>query len=345
MKYLPLLFPFIFTFSCGTVDIERHAANQEAASLDLNATDNIDENAAVTDKETALIEKTLVEVKPEVIILDKPVFVPENEAPAPAETSGREAAAAANVSGTKTPRASDFTSAAVIYDYYPDWVYEVYASPARVTDICLQENETPLEIPFISDSDRWILGGGKNMVNGISVSHIYVKPKERGLTASMIINTDRRSYHILLRSYEETYMPIVRWQYKLYFPEDFFNPRKNGGSGGSAGGPAPDSPVEISHEITTVDPRFLSYDYKIIYGLWDRPPWMPRLVYDDGKKTYILFNAGVLQNELPAIFENRNDIVNYRVSAELIIIDKLVGKITVKLGKRKIIIEKKVKRG
>ena len=72
---------------------------------------------------------------------------------------------------------------------------------------------------------------------------------------------------------------------------------------------------------------------------------MPRLAYDDGKKTYILFNSGILQNEFPAIFENRNDIVNYRVSAELIIIDKLVGKITVKLGKQKIIIEKKVKWG
>jgi type IV secretion system protein VirB9 len=338
MKFLFLLVAVLFA-GCRTIDIESQARNKNSRSFgSLDPVDNIDENAALLDKETVLIENTIIELTPETVILEKPVYVPA-QIPAPVSTQeqGREAAAAANAAGTRAPLSSDFTSAALVYDYHPDWVYEVYASPPRVTDICLEENETPLEVPFISDSDRWILGGGKNMAGASSVAHIYIKPKEAGLTASMIINTDKRSYHILLRSYEQTYMPVVRWQYKLYFSDDFFTPQKKEGAAVNN----PGSPVEISHEISTVDPRFLSFDYKIMYSLWSKPPWLPRLVYDDGKKTYITFKDGILQNELPAIFENRNDIVNYRVSANLAIIDKLIEKITVKLGKQKIIIEKK----
>jgi type IV secretion system protein VirB9 len=341
MKFLLLLAVFFFT-GCRTIDVESQARNKNSLSLgSLDPVDNIDENAALLDKETILIENTIIELTPEPVILEKPVYVPaQAAAPVSPKEQGREAAASANAAGTRAPLSSDFTSAALVYDYHPDWVYEVYASPSRVTDICLEENETPLEAPFVSDSDRWILGGGKNMSGASSIAHIYVKPKETGLTASMIINTDRRSYHILLRSYAETYMPVVRWQYKLYFSDDFFTPQKKAGAAVYANNNM-GSPVDISHEILAVDPRFLSFDYKIIYSLWSKPPWLPRLVYDDGKKTYITFKEGILQNEFPAIFENRNDIVNYRVSANLVIIDKLIEKITVKLGKRKVIIEKK----
>jgi type IV secretion system protein VirB9 len=337
MKYTLFLFSAALLASCASVDIENRAKYRSSVSFNLDALDNIDENAAPLSEEEALIEKTVIGLRPETVILEKPVFIPESGEPPPPEPSGREAASAANASGTKAPSSSAFTAAALVYDYHPDWVYEVYASPSRVTDICLEENESPLEIPFVSDSDRWILGGGRSMSGGASVSHIYVKPKEAALTASMIINTDKRSYHILLRSFQETYMPIVRWQYKLYFPGDFFASQKNGPAAAS------NSPVEISHEIIAVDPRFLSFDYKIIYSLWDKPLWIPRLVYDDGRKTYISFSTGVLQSEFPAIFENRDDIVNYRVSGNLIVIDKLTKKVTLRLGSQKIIIEKKVK--
>jgi type IV secretion system protein VirB9 len=341
MKYLLFLFPFVFA-GCGTVDVESQVKNRTVSSF-LNPDSEDNTRKEDVDGEAVLIEDTVITLRPEAVIIEKPVYVPAEKAtpePPPPPLSGRNAAAAANISGTKAPSAIDFTAAAVVYDYHPDWVYEVYSSPSRVTDICLEENETPLEAPFVSDSERWILGGGKNKSGDSSVSHIYVKPRERGLTASMVINTDKRSYHILLRSYEETYMPIVRWQYKLYFPNDFFAPRRNQGNAADA---AP--PVEISKEITEVDPRFLSFDYRIMYSLWSKPRWTPRLVYDDGKKTYITFNDIILQNEFPAIFENRNDVVNYRVSTNLIIIDKLIEKITVRLGKQKIIIEKKSKQG
>jgi type IV secretion system protein VirB9 len=68
---------------------------------------------------------------------------------------------------------------------------------------------------------------------------------------------------------------------------------------------------------------------------------MPRRVYDDGKKTYLYFDPQVLQRELPGIFENRNDVVNYRVKENLIIIDKLIERITVQYRKERITVTKK----
>jgi type IV secretion system protein VirB9 len=336
-EFLLLLPLFAALCGCGTIDVEKETRAGTGPVLGRITDGGEPENPAL-ERESYLIENTLLEMKPEVIFMEKPVYVPKPETPPQRTATGVPAANAAAARGTKAPSERDFSATAAVYDFNPDWVYEVYASPSRVTDICLEEDETALDVPFISDSDRWILGGGKSMAGGATISHIYVKPKERGLSASLIINTDRRVYHILLRSYEDTYMPIVRWQYKLYeFPKGFFAREGAGGNGAADGG----SPLEVSHEIAAVDPRFLSFDYKIVYELLDKPAWLPRLVYDDGKKTYIAFEENVFAREFPAVFENRSNIVNYRVSANLIIIDRLVERVTLKLGKQAVAVEKK----
>jgi len=93
--------------------------------------------------------------------------------------------------------------------------------------------------------------------------------------------------------------------------------------------------------FTSVDPRFLSFNYRITYGFFSKPLWLPELVFDDGSKTYITFPKQILQKELPAVFENRKDKLNYRVMGNLIIIDKLIENITVKIGRKEITIAKK----
>jgi type IV secretory pathway VirB9-like protein len=102
-------------------------------------------------------------------------------------------------------------------------------------------------------------------------------------------------------------------------------------------------PVESdkANRIEYVDPRFLSFDYTVNYSGLRKFSWIPRLVYDDGKKTYIVFPEQVLQQELPGVFENSSDIINYRVHGELVVIDKLIEKITVKYKNESITITKK----
>jgi type IV secretion system protein VirB9 len=99
---------------------------------------------------------------------------------------------------------------------------------------------------------------------------------------------------------------------------------------------------EGTEQLEYIDPRYLSFNYTARYGLFRRRPvWMPNRVYDDGKKTYIVFPEAVLQQEMPGIFENKSDIVNYRVLENIVIIDKLIEKITIKYQNRSITIEKK----
>lgn len=265
-------------------------------------------------------------VFPEQPAAERPVYVPAQEAPPARAQAGEQSVRASNRDGVVRPE--NYSHAAMVYDYDPDFVYEVYAQPLRVCDISLQPGERAVEPPFVSDSERWILGAGVSYENGQAVQHIYVKPASIGLDASLIINTDMRSYRIILRSYRDVHMPIVRWKYRAALPNNFIPPPPSGGSDG-------DGP------LAGIDPRFLSFNYRMTYGLFSRPYWLPTLVFDDGRKTYLSFPDTVLQRELPAVFENRNDVVNYRVSGNLIVIDKLIENITVKIGRTEITVAKK----
>jgi len=308
MKTLLLILIISFCGACSTFDVDqsiRDAAGGRPQTID---------DLPVS-----------IQIDPEIIIRERPVFVPEKEVPRP-QQSGVPAVQESNSTGIAKP--SDYSHAAMVYDYDSDWVYEVYAQPLRACDIILEPGENVLEAPFVSDSVRWQLGAGVSYQNGMPVQHIYVKPSEIGIEASLIINTDRRVYHIILRSYKTVHMPITRWRYySTAMPNNTIQPLSKGTDSQPPPGP---------------DPRYLSFNYRITYGWFGgKPRWLPKLVFDDGSKTYITFPESVLNRELPAIFENRKDVVNYRVLDNLIIIDQLVENITVKIQRTEISIKKK----
>lgn len=277
---------------------------------------------------TVPVETDPVLPPPEIIVIERPVYIPS---PDPLLDASEVSAADSGALGP-----GEYNKGAIVYDYDADWVYEVYTQPLRLTDIRLEAGETVTDHPFVSDSLRWMLGASINQEDGVAVQHVYVKPLEAGLVANLIINTDRRTYHLLLRSYQEVSMPIVRWRYPskgIPLPETFA--AAPDGRGASVGSTTADPAAP------SLDPRYLSFNYRITYGWFNKPRWFPELVYDDGRKTYISFPGNVLQSELPAVFENRSDVLNYRVVGNLVIIDKLIEKITVKLDGTEITIEKK----
>ena len=264
-----------------------------------------------------------IEVPP--VIVEQPIWMPAGTVPQP-KAQGRAAVEESNRRGILKPQ--DYSKSAMVYNYHPDWLYEVYCQPLRATDISLKPGEKAVETPFISDSERWMLGAGVSYEQGVPVQHIYIKPTEVGLSATLIINTSDRVYHILVRSFTDAHMPIVRWKYHEEMPKNYIKQPEAQNTAGNDG-------------AAMADPRFLSFNYRITWGWFKRPRWLPELAYDDGKKTYITFPEGTLQAELPAVFENRSDVVNYRVARNVVIIDKLIEKITVKIGSHRIIIEKK----
>lgn len=266
------------------------------------------------------------------VIIEKPVYIPADDKKTDPK-KGVDAVKKSNDAGTVKPQ--DYEHAAMVYDYDIDCVYEVYCQPLRVTDIRLAPGETALEPPYISDSERWMLGGGISHENGAEVQHIYIKPKMPSCTASLIINTDEREYHILLRSYSDVYMPIVRFRYHNSALPQFW-------LGAAAENMTKDNTAtpNASDDAPLADARFVSFNYRVTYNFFKKPSWLPNLVYDDGKRTYITLPKGILQTELPMLFENREDIVNFRVVENVIVIDKLITSLTMKMDKISIAIQK-----
>ena len=69
---------------------------------------------------------------------------------------------------------------------------------------------------------------------------------------------------------------------------------------------------------------------------------MPTRIYDDGQCTYIQVQDLVLQKKLPVLFNEKNEIVNYSVHQNVFVIPRLINKVTLRLGKEKVTIQKKV---
>ena len=313
------LFPFLFISSCTTtVDVQRDLQS----TLGVNRL--FDPSLAIS----GVPIEVDVEPPPPVII-ERPIYIPEATVSAPASPApqGRSAVQAATRAGVLEPR--DYSNATMLYDYDRDFVYELYCQPFRLSDITLQPGEKAVDVPFVSDSERWMLGAGVSYEGGVAVQHIYVKPTAASLAASLIINTDRRVYHLILRSFPDVHMPVVRWRYRDGpMPQVYANGSPVPQGGGDAAGVA-------------ADPRYLSFNYQIKYGIFQKPRWLPTLVYDDGQKTYVTFPESVLQNEMPAVFGDRADVLNYRVHENVMIIDRLIEKITVRLADRAVTVEKK----
>jgi P-type conjugative transfer protein TrbG len=151
--------------------------------------------------------------------------------------------------------------------------------------------------------------------------HIIVKPTRPDLMTNMIINTDRRTYHLELRSTERTYMASVSWQY----PQDTLIALRRQNTAAETAAPV----------AQTLDVSRLRFRY-IIEG--DTPPWRPLRAFDDGRQVFIEFPRGIGQGELPPLFvigpEGQGQLVNYRVRQNYMIVDRLFAAAELRLGQR-----------
>ena len=68
----------------------------------------------------------------------------------------------------------------------------------------------------------------------------------------------------------------------------------------------------------------------------DNPPWRPVNAYDDGRKVYIEFSAGIGQGEMPPLVvigqDGKTELVNYRVYRNVVIADRLFAAAELRLG-------------
>ena len=277
------------------------------------------------------------------IYVEKPIYYPEN--PAPAQGKPGETVASAMSQGVMKPK--DYNGAMMLYDYDQMLVYQVFTMPLRVTDIYLEPGEKVIEQPFCGDTTRWNIGGGVSKTAGADTQHLYLKPSEEGLETTLIVNTDRRIYHLIIKSFKDTFMLAVMWRYPgspghpgASMPYDFLsgNEKKNGTDPASR---QSGNQTEGSQAAFAIDPALMSSDYKVSYPKNNPPEWLPTMVLDDGAKTYIVLPDTVIHHELPAVFGENGELVNFRVKDNLVVIDRLMRKMQLKLRDVTVEIKKK----
>ncbi|QDF42286.2 P-type conjugative transfer protein TrbG [Bradyrhizobium symbiodeficiens] len=220
----------------------------------------------------------------------------------------------ANSAARVEPRKRGYFNAAQIYAYSPGALYQVYAAPGQITDIALEEGEQLTGSGPIAAGDtvRWVVGDTESGSADTRRVHILVKPTRASIETNLVVNTDRRTYLIELRSRERPYMPSVAW----YYPETVRERSRS-----------------IALKPVLPDPAQRISRYAIE---GDSPPWRPVAAYDDGRKVYVEFPQGIVQGEMPPLFvigpDGRTELVNYRAYGNVLIVDRLFAAAELRLG-------------
>ena len=227
----------------------------------------------------------------------------------------------ANSAARVQPTRNGYINAVQVYPFSSGALYQVYSAPGQVTDVALQEGEQLVGSGPVAAGDtvRWIIGDTESGAGPTKRIHILVKPTRPDLISNLIINTNRRTYLLELRSAEKTYMASVSWQY----PQDQLIALRRQNSAAEAA-----SPINVGIDISK-----LRFRYQIE---GDNPPWRPLSAFDDGSKVYIEMPRGIAQGEAPPLFvigpEGDGQLVNYRVRENYYIVDRLFAAAELRFG-------------
>jgi type IV secretion system protein VirB9 len=264
----------------------------------------------------------------EIVEIAKPLPLPGQLKPLPAQRSApeprdpKQRVDIANAAARVQPTRRGYINAVQVYPFADGALYQVYGAPGQVTDIALQEGEQLVGSGPVAAGDtvRWIIGDTESGTAAAKKVHILVKPTRPELMTNLVINTDRRTYHLELRSTEKTYMASVSW---IYPQDELIALRRRNALADAA------APVETALDINSLRFRYA------IEG--DNPPWRPLRAFDDGKKVYIEFPRGISQGEMPPLFivgpeGKTSELVNYRVRSNHMIVDRLFAAAELRLG-------------
>jgi type IV secretion system protein VirB9 len=251
----------------------------------------------------------------------KPLHVPPSWAPAKGGKKGAKEAEepvarieVANDAARVEPRKEGYFNAVQVFSYSPGALYQIYAAPGQITDIALEPGEQLTGSGPVSAGDtvRWVVGDTESGSGDTRRVHIMVKPTRPAIETNLVVNTDRRTYLVELRSREKPYMPSVAW----FYPEDRM----------ARAQALPPTPV-----VPELPRRRYRYTLE-----GDNPPWRPVGAYDDGRKVYVEFSPGIVQGEMPPLFvigpDGKPEIVNYRTYRNLLIVDRLFAAAELRLG-------------
>lgn len=193
------------------------------------------------------------------------------------------------------------TNIARVHAWRDGTMYSLSTAPDQVSDVALEPGEKLVAVAA-GDTARWVIG---DTISGSGVGqrvHILVKPTMAGLRTNLVISTDRRVYHLALRSLPTAPYAAIAWTYA---------------------GP---SPLLVARSVSAgpAGAAALNFGYRI---KGDRPAWRPLRAFDDGRQTFIEFPPGLAASEAPPLFltgsGGRPELVNYRLRGSTYVVDRL----------------------
>ena len=245
--------------------------------------------------------------------------VPEKKEKTKDEKEPKERVKLANADARIEPAKDGYINAIQVYPYTKGALYQLYAAPAQVTDIALEPGEKLVSVSA-GDTVRWVVGDTTSGEGKSAQVHILVKPIGADLETNLVITTERRTYHLEMRSSASTYMASVSWTYPA---SELLALKKQRAEADVTAEAIADAGIDIEQ-------------LKFRYRIEGDAPWRPLRVFDDGAKVYIQFPSGLAQSEAPPLFvigpDAKPALVNYRVSGTTYIVDRLFAAAELRLG-------------
>lgn len=209
---------------------------------------------------------------------------------------------------------------------YGSGIPTVVCALLELTDLAFEKGESILSVQ-LGDSVRWNIESAISGSANDSVEHLIVKPLEAGLKTSMLITTERRTYHIRLKSTEADFMPAVVFSYpnslklpsKKHYGDDSYlqytsnyesNEDHNDYSETNSSLKYYSSVQNVSYEGNSRPALNVAATYNdstqrrnYNYSVDGDSKIIPQNVYDDGKRTFIVMNNPINSSYLPVLQE------------------------------------------
>lgn len=219
--------------------------------------------------------------------------------------------AAAWIKHPITPKRAD--NGTVIFSY-GESLPTIVCAPLRLCDIALQPGETVKHVR-LGDTVRWKTSPASSGPEIAPTTHAIVKPLEANLETTLLITTDRRTYHLRLVSDKKNWMPQVAFEY----PEDQER--------AWAQYAVQQNKLEQKEKRETM-PRIGMHieDLNFKYEIEGDSHWRPVRVFDDGTHTYIDLPRESKFRDAPILLvkDGKQDrLVNYRMRGERFVVDSL----------------------
>ena len=192
----------------------------------------------------------------------------------------------------------------------------------QVCDVELQPGEQVNSL-HLGDTARWTVEPAVTGSGSVAVQHLIIKPMDTGLETSLIVTTDRRTYHLRLRSHRSEFMPRVAFTYPDEAMAKWEEIRKQ-------------EQAAHTRQVLPGTGEYLGnldFNYSIE---GQASGWKPLRVYNDGVKTIIQMPAALNQAEAPILLVVRKDgglftdeesvQVNYRLQGDRYIVDSIFDK-------------------